>query len=144
MSISLTGESGVGVGVGVWLALPAASASFGSPSSFSRPVSRRPSRSYEDLGTLVEGSQAAGLGKRVGGFGRKIPTGAIKGCCWGFMLPGAWLGSERTVFTCVLKQTEDIRQGMFGGGGPGSCLIIQLFRSKYVARLVAWKLPVIL
>lgn len=68
---------GVGDGVGVRLALPAASASFGSPSSFLRPVSRHPSRSYEDLGTLVEGSQAAsaapgvsaGLVKRVGGFG---------------------------------------------------------------------------
>lgn len=44
---------------------------------------------------------------------------------------------ELRVFTCVLQQTEDIRQGMFGGGGPGSCLIIQLFQSKSVAHLVA-------
>lgn len=65
LSVSLT------VGPGEWLALPAASGSL-----HLLPFSWHPSRSYGDLGTRVEGSQAASsapgilaaLGKRVGGF----------------------------------------------------------------------------
>lgn len=51
---------------------------------------------------------------------------------------------ELRVFICVFQQMEDIWQGMFGGGGLGSCLIIQLFQFKFVVYLVVQKLFVIL
>lgn len=54
----------------------------------------------------------------------------LKDAAWGLLEPGPWHPGlrELRVYTCVLEQTEDIRQGMFGGGGPGSCSIIQLLR----------------